>query len=429
MLPKCGVNTFVFIVCGLCAAPVLPAVQSEYTVGLNTEWNDNVFNRSFNRVHDTKNRVYLDIALSSDERDAAQYGMDYSVSHESYLKDSFDRNNYFEGAGFFNLHLYPNRVFWKNNISSTVTLRDSVSTNTPDNRDQQNNFSSSIDYNAIRSRRDSVSLSTSVSATRFREASQNSNSRYQFSVEWLHSLTTLLTAGASCAADQAEFDNAANYKAYLCRVIVNRQLREGNVVFKIGKRLLNPENGNEIDGLYYSLLFNWNSGPHDISIISNRDVTDTTVSFSDLNYTSNSFTPVDINSDLLALLVRTRTQLNYRYALTVLTSVSTTAYRDSEDLYNSNRDTVRDGATVLLSHALTADLGLDLSYSFERSEFSASSPEQTVDYSHRYQLSASKTFTRHFVISGYLSAENRKAELDAQEYEAYAIGLDLAYTF
>jgi hypothetical protein len=429
MLSKCGVNTFAVIVCGVYAVPALSVVHSEYTVGLNTEWIDNVFNRSYNRIHDTKNRLYLDIALNSDEREVTQYGMDYSISHESYLRDSFDRNNYFEGSGFLNLHLYPNRVYWRNSVSSAVTLRDSVSTNTPDNRDQRNNFSTSLDYFAISSRRDNLSISTSVNATQFREASQNDNSRYGLSVVWDHSLNSLLSAGASCNANVVEFDVVGNYKSYLCTVNVDQRLNNGDVLFNVGKRLVNPEAGAEIDGLYYSLQFNWQSGPNDISIRTNRDVTDTTVSFADLEFSAGAFTPVDINSDVLALVARTRTQLNYRYEFTGLTSVSTTAYRDSEDLYNSDQDTDRDGVTLSLNHALTADLDLDVSYSFERNEFAPGSPNQTVDYSNRYQLSASKTFTRHLVIVGYLGAENRKAERDVQEYETYSIGLDLAYTF
>lgn len=410
-------------------SPALAAIQSEVSVGVIEEWIDNVYYSSFDRRHDLSTEVYLDLNMNS-VGEASQFELGYRVSHENYMRDSYDNVNYMQGNGALSMQLLPRRLFWNTDVNSSVTLRDSISPDSPDNRDQRHFVSTGLDYTLISSRTNSVTASATVSATRFREADTNNNNRKSAEIAWNHVFSPLVNGGLTCSGEEADFvDSDVYYETVRCQVNASRRLRNGLVAVDLGKRTINPNRGDTLDGLSYSVDFSIEEGRHRYSLNSYRDLSDTSVGLSDQDFVGGGNLPTDVNTDVLALTVRKRTEFGYSYTLTASSDIGLLLYRDSDDIYDSNLDTDREGLDLTFSRMTPADIRASVTYSFVRTEYAFATPSESVDYLNIYELGLSKRFSPHFDVSGVLSAEVRNGETDFQDYEAYSIRVDAAYTF
>lgn len=411
---------------GACSA--FPAVEHEVNVGVGSEWNDNVYNSSYQRRSDFINQVFLDANLSSVD-EVTEYGLSYGVRHESYARDSFDRNNYFDGTGYLNVSLLPNRLSWNNDIASSVTLRDSVEPNTPTNRDQRNSASSGLNYLLVNTNRNQLSASLSASIITFRETTQNDSVRQNAGLAWNHGFTRLFSGGFSCNAGKVEFDTQQSYDSYDCSLTAEKSINGGSIEASLGKSRIEPDQSEAVDGAVYSLSANWQSLPHHLRVTSSRNVSDTTVGMADLDFTGVGSQPIDVNTNVATLTARTRTEVDYRYYASSVMEYSSLLYTDTDDLYKSDLDTIREGFFLSAMRQLAGRSRIRASYQFERSQYAESTSSETLDYVRNVRLDFDKSFSDQFSMRCWVNAENQKSLVAARTFEVYSVGGQLIYTF
>ena len=413
--------------CFIVAVDCYGAIDSEVSVGASGRWTDNVYLASSDQRNDLLGEARLNISLNSVE-EVSEFDLSYEISHQNYLRDSFGNENYLQGQGSLNFHLLPNQLFWQSRIQSEVTRRDVVGADLPSNRDQRNYAETGLNYLMYRSGRSQVSIIPMVSATRFRQVQENNNNRGTLGVDWNYALSRLTTTGFNCEGEKVDFtDSGGDYETVRCNVALQQTLRKGSLDADIGKRWVNPE-GDSLDGIAYSLGLSWSEAQHDFSIFAERDILDNTDSLGGLNFTGGEG-PIEVNTDLRSLSVRKRFEVQYGYTFSQTDQLSVTAYLDSDDLYESTADTDRTGIDVSYMRSVTADLFGSLIYSFVKTEFSTSTPDETVEYDDVYRVRLDKQFSRQFNVYGLIEAEINRANSELNDYEAYSAELGILYTF
>jgi len=405
------------------------ALDSQVSAGLKEEWIDNVFYSSSDRRHDFLTELSVDLTIESIQ-EVYDLALDYNFSNENYLRDSFGGSNYMEGQGSLNLPLLPRKLSWRSEISSSVTLRESLSPNDPDNRDQRNSAQTGLDYIIINTGRNEVSLEGSVSIVRFRESEINNSNRGALELVWSHSLNKITSLGMNCLGEKVDFiEDAADYEVVDCRVNYYRDLVNGTASLNLGKSSVNPPVGKSIKGSIYEFDIYWRfSGGSDLSITVLRDITDTTIGFSDVVF-EGGVGPIDINTDIRAITARKRTEVRYSYQVSRRDNINIVVYRDSDDLYDTNLDTDREGFDLGYSRGFSDSLSADATYSFVKTEYAEGTENFEVDYDEVYNLSLTKRYSRHFNISALLEAQVRRAPSDFDEYEVYSARIEAEYTF
>ncbi|MAR90236.1 MAG: hypothetical protein CML06_05055 [Pseudomonadales bacterium] len=409
--------------------PLSAAINSEYRVGITEEWTDNVYFASSDKRHDLISELFVGVDFSNDERSPHQYGMEYQFTREEYLRDSFGGTNYLEGAGYADVELLPQRLFWNSTVVSSVTQRNSSGPDDPDNRDQRNTVSTGVDYNLVSGIRDTLSLGVEATAVRFRET-DGSSDRYSADASWVHRFNRLTSGGFSCTGEDVNFRDQDNedYESVQCLLTLSRQLVRGSVAMEAGRRAINPATGETVDGLSYNLNFSWLDGPHRLSVVATRDITDTTVGL-DSDLFVGGIDPLDQNTDITALTLRKRVEMSYGYRLSGSSEVEALVYRDSDDIYDSTLDNDREGVYLGYTRQLTRDTELSLKYDYGRSETALDSSRSSVDYNQVFQILGTRIFSRHFDVSLGLTAERQDGKQASRDYEVYSVMGTLFYRF
>lgn len=405
------------------------AMDNQVEVGLIEEWIDNVYYTSENRLEDLASRLYVDAELNR-TGEATNFDLAYRITHESYVQNSYESDVYLDGSGNLNVNLLPGKLVWNSNISSSITSRESLEPDRPDNRDQRNYLATSLKYGVLGSRVNSVVADVNASATRFREAKDNSSDRVGLGLNWDHTFSTITDGGIGCSADDVDFiETDDRYKTIRCMVNATRQIRNGLIDGGLGRRVINPEVGENLKGLSYSLNMTWSDANSRYKLVSYRDLTDTSIGLNDQDFVGGGSNPIDTNTDTLSLTVRKRIEFSYGYIWSQVSSVDLVIYRDSDDLYDSQLDTDREGLDLQYNRKLGDRLEAELSYSFLRNEYAFSTPFESVQYIKTYAFQLSKRFSEHLNVAAKLYAETRDAETNDQNYEVYSFLLNAAYTF
>lgn len=404
------------------------AMDSEVSVGTDVRWIDNVFFTESDKLEDTLVTLYADINLASVE-EVTEFELGYEISREDYLEDSFDSQNYYQGTGSLNVHLLPTRLFWRTRIGSEVTQRDSIGADIPTNRDQRNYAETGLEYLLMNTGRDQVSILPSVSTIRFREADYNDSDRGGLRVSWNHSMSRLTGAGLNCEGEKVDFKNGeGDYDTLRCNVSLTRNLRRGSVGLDVGKRSINPEIGDKVNGMAYTLGFRWTERQHGFGVFAVRDIVDNTQSFFGQGFEGGG-SPIEVNTDFKSIAVRKRYEIQYSYAASRTDRLEASVYRDVDDVYESNLDTDRTGLNLNYTRALTKQMEAKFTYNFLKTEYAQSTNEENVDYDEVYRVELGKLLSRQFKAYGALVADTRRAQIDGLDYEVYSAELGAFYTF
>lgn len=404
------------------------AVNNEVVVGAASVWEDNVFRDSTNRESDISNRVYA-ILNADEDMGSYHYGASYDIEYRWYVDSSYDSATYLNGSAFADFLLLNRRLNWDNRIASAVSMRNASEPNTPDNIDQRNSIYTAPSINIINTQRDRLALGAHATKLMYREASDNDSTRYGADATYSHQFTQLFSGGLNCVGEKTEFKTESNYESHSCSITTSRVLNGGNVSLNVGKSRINPEVGEEIDGLIYQFRANWSSELWGWYLSSLRSITDTTVGLGLLlaQEGNNAFTSVDTNTDLAVLTTRTRTELGLDYSINSAMTLSGVAYRDLDDIeLDGAPDTLRKGASIFMEKDFPNNISTRLAYYFERTEIELI---ETTDYVSRYSFRLAKDFSNQLQVALELDAEDRRADLQQDEYEVYGVSLDGSFTF
>ena len=157
--------------------------------------------------------------------------------------------------------------------------------------------------------------------------------------------------------------------------------------------------------------------------MSNRAITDTTAAGIFIEFDEDAITPIDVNTDILDLVARTRTEAGVSRDINAKLSATFFLYRDKLDLYNSLEDTVRDGIGLNIGRDFIANTTLELTYRFEKSVFGEQTSLQSTSYSSKYKLSTKYNYSDALNFSMFVDAEDKRADIEFDTYEAYSIGV------
>jgi hypothetical protein len=133
------------------------------------------------------------------------------------------------------------------------------------------------------------------------------------------------------------------------------------------------------------------------------------------------YEPLDPNSDTIDITVRSRTQLYYKYAFSSISELGGALYVDTDERFNTDRNNDRKGVRINYKSRLTRSLNFNIDYEFERKLYASGTPDSRLTYTNLYTFSLEKTFSRHFEIIGRLQSEDRRANVDFDDYELYAV--------
>ncbi|MBA53123.1 MAG: hypothetical protein CMK89_01595 [Pseudomonadales bacterium] len=414
--------------CFVVAVDCYGAIDSEISVGTSGRWTDNVYFDADDQRNDVLGEASVNIAVSSIE-EVTEFQLGYLITHENYLRDSFGNDNYVQGTGALNVHLLPSQLFWKSEIESEITRRDSTSVDVPANRDQRNFARTGLEYVSFLSARDQLLFNPYVSGTRFKQATYNNGNRVGLVVDWNHSLSPLMSAGLGCDGQKVDFsDGDGDYDTVRCNVSVSRRLNGGNLEVDLGQRKVNPEGGESFDGVAYSAAMTLVKEPHEFGVLLSRDIQDNTESLFSRDFVGGEG-PIEINTDFKSLSIRKRFEIQYAYVFSSVQQFELVAYLDSDDVYKSRLDTDRTGVDAVFTRSITPQLEARLQYSFVKTEFADGTADQTVNYDDLYRILINKIFSKQFEAYAAIEAEKRRAESDLQGYEAYSAELGIVYTF
>ena len=419
----------IFTVLGFFAKSTLADIENRVSTAVGTEWNSNVYKSASDHQSDTIGRLLVDLNLSN-LGESTDYGISYKLLHEEYLDDSFDSRNYYSGLGYFNMTLIPSRLSWNSEVGSSVTLRAGDGIDLPSNRDQRNSYSTALDYSIISNKKDALTASATLSRFEFREANQNGSDRGMFELEWKHAISKLTSGGLLCDAEKVEFKVGESYDAFMCGVTAARRLSNGLISAELGKKTIDPEGAFDTESeLVYSIQMNWASGPNTIKLQSTKDLVDTSVGLFKHQFDVDPNEPLDQNTDIVDITLRSRTQIYYGYAFSAISELGGSLYVDSDERYNTDRNNDRKGVRLNYKSRLTRSLNFNIDYEFERKLYASNTPDSRLTYTNLYTISLDKTFSRHFQLIGRLQSEDRRSNVDFDEYELYAFIVDLFYTF
>ena len=411
----------------LASAQAFGALEKGATASLSSEWEDNANRSSFDRESDLVTNVRLDLNAGEDFG-KYEYGVLYNMEHRRYANGSFDNTNYLNGTAFLNLHLIPQRFFWDNRISSAVTLRNAAEPDIPDNRDQRNSIYTAPRFVVIRSVRDNFSVSANATKIMFREVGQNDNTRVGADAVYSHLFTPLVSGGFSCNGESARFDFEGDYDNYSCYINAGRRINNGNISLAIGKSVLNPEEGEKIDGLVYNARVNWAEENSSFYFTARRNITDTSFGIQLVGFDAD-FTPIIFNTEVIYLTRRTRAELGGSRTISPVTTLSGYLYWDLDDVEDNPADTTRTGIGFVYAMELAGDYRLRFNYRFEKTEFHELPEFQTIDFTSNYRLTLNRSFSRQIDGELFLTAEDRRADAAIDEYEVYGVGASVSYTF
>ncbi len=415
----------------LVSCPVIygaPAVDQKLSLGVYNEWSDNVEAVADGGSSDMITNIYAQIKVAGKIRQV-NYGIGYTVQNESYQKDSFGDRNYLNGSANLDWDIIPKKLFWNNSIVSRTTLRSSNSPDLPDNRDQRNTFVSQPGFILHPSNRDTVLVTASVSKVDFREDGGNNSDRLGSAIDWGHKFTTLTSGGVECNYESADFDQQVGYKSYDCQLNAVRLINNGKLEASFGQKVLNPDQGEDLDGSVYTIRGEWSKGAHSFYFVSTRDLTDSSVGFTRINFVDSVVKPVDIDTSDAKLVERTRTVVGLGEIFSPTFGISAFLFRDSEDVYASNDDTLREGLVVTFDKKLNWNYGTKADFQIENTTLQQGSPEEFDESYKEIRLELYKELTEELRVAGGVRVENQTADAATSEFEINTLYLDLRYTF
>lgn len=392
------------------------------SVGFQSKWQDNISKTSTNRESGVVNSINFGVKLDGEQR-YYTYGGDYVIKHEWYSDSNFENSNYFNGRLFLNLEILPGRFFWNNKLISAVSLRNSNTPNIPTNRDQRTSISTAPSLVLIKTKRSSLTANASASKTYYREAEQNGGINKGVNLDYSYQFSKLVSGGVTCGFQKTEFDSEADYNARECALNMSRRLKQGAASFSIGKTNTDPSAGVDVDGTTYAVQVDWGLENNRYYFLSNRAITDTTAAGIFIEFDEDAITPIDVNTDILDLVARTRTEAGVSRDINAKLSATFFLYRDKLDLYNSLEDTVRDGIGLNIGRDFIANTTLELTYRFEKSVFGEQTSLQSTSYSSKYKLSTKYNYSDALNFSMFVDAEDKRADIEFDTYEAYSIGV------
>lgn len=422
-----ALNTFL-IMLFLFPVVALAGVDSGFSVGAKTEWVDNIEKSSFERDSGVINTLLLKANLS-DQESSYSYGIKYEADYRDYSGGEYDTNLYLTGNTYLNLELIPDRLAWNNKLRSAITERDSRLPSVPSNQDQRNTITTSPVLTLVNTKRDRVVLKGTLEKNVYRERSQNDSDRYKAYLDYSHAISKLALVGVACGFASADFDTDTGYDSLSCKLVSRKRIKQGVIAFEVGQRQVEPDRGDDFEGAEYSLTANLELGLDRLYVYSSREVTDTVDGFYGSDFTRNSRTLQDTNTDLLSLTVRKRSEIGYERSFSSVSKASVFAFVAIDDLHRSDFDTEREGVGFNYFRTISATTSFEFYSLFQKTEFGGGAVPLFLSYSTDYLAALNRDLSEAFRLRGWLRAEDRRSKTETATYEAYIVGLSALYSF
>ena len=412
------------------AAHGAPAIDKQFSIGVLNEWTDNAALAADNPESDMITSLHARIKLAG-STPFSDYGVSYMGRRETYQDGSFGNSTMLNGSAYMNFDIVPNRVFWRNSMSSNTTQRESGQPNVPDNRDQRHTLTTEPGVVIPVTDRDNVTVSLKGSRTDFREEGASNSDRYGGGVDWSHDLTPVLQGNVGCDHEVVEFtEKTGDYNATQCQLGGTRKIKGGVVSFYVGTKTIDAESGEEQDGTIFNVESQWQHQSHRLILIANHDLTDSSVAFTRINFVDSIADPLDVDSDNTKLVERTRLVIGLSEQFSNSLTLSGFLFSDEEDALESTDDLERDGFVVSLSKKLNWNYGFNTEYLFHETTFeNGNSGNRVTEELLQARVALYKDLSKDFRITGGLLYEHQDADIPTAEFESSTLFMDLRYQF
>ncbi len=407
----------------LWVATQVHAVDTGITAAARLEWKDNVRLEERNPVEDLLEVIDLGAYLNYSES-WYDFKINYNVSHETYERDTFDAANYYNGDTSLNVLLLPERFNWNFSVTSATTLIQSTDSNTPDNRDQRNIYSTAPKFYIISHQGDKVAIQASATKVDFRESDQSDSDRTGVNTIWTHAFSSLSLFNLSFGAQKVNFEDVEDYESKTYQLGIVRTINGGNIQIGAGQTKIIPESSDSHDGTNYKLKLTWSNDIHIIDLSAFQDLTDSTVGLAADGFDfSQSITPSEVSTGDVDVVTRTRYSLNDRYSLSRTFAVTGNIYFDDEASETSDQETERKGGYFYISKMLVDKYFLNLDFNYEHSD------EKVVDIVEvirRYRIKLSRTLDENLSCAAWVGREESKSvSFGGSNYEEHTVGLSI----
>ena len=412
------------------AAHGAPAINKQFSIGVLNEWTDNAALAADNPESDMITSVYASVKLAG-TTSFSDYGISYLGRRETYQDGSFGNSTVLNGSAYMNFDIVPNRVFWRNSMSSNTTQRESGQPNVPDNRDQRHVLTTEPGVVIPLTDRDDVTLSLKASRTDFREEGASNSDRYGGAVDWSHDLTPVLQGNIGCDHEAVEFsERTGDYNATQCQLGGTRKIKGGLISFYVGSKTLDSELSDEQDGTVFNVEAQWDHQSHRLILIADRDLTDSSVAFKRINFVDSIADPLDIDSDNTKLVERTRLVLGLSEQFSNTLTLSGFLFSDEEDALESTDDLERDGFVVSLAKKLNWNFGFNSEFLVQETSFeNGNTGDRVTEELLQTSFALFKDVSKEFRVTGGMVYEHQDADITTAEFESTTLFMDLRYQF
>ena len=224
------------------------ALRGDYTVGIETEYSDNIGLVETNEQNDTGLSVFAGFML---EEQTANYDAEIRTIFErvTYLDDSFDDENLGSLRGNVEWRPLPGQLHWQAEDYFTQVRRDATDPSTPNNRVNTNSFSTGPDFFVRVDAATHLQFQARYSDYYFEDSTADSE-RMMGSAAWIRAIRPSFDLSGNLVYEDADFteSSVSNFKRTDLFVRADAQQGRSNFIIDIGGTKIDRDSLQDVDG-------------------------------------------------------------------------------------------------------------------------------------------------------------------------------------
>jgi len=407
-------------------------------ISTDAEYSNNIGLQSTKKIDDIKQAANLNIGLRED-RKHFQANADFNLKTEHYYNGTFsDETSLTTGFGLFNFDLIESFLTWKTSFSRTEVLSDSTDSDTPDNREQRNIFSTGPSLLYKISRTSSLDLSAKYINVENSDEGDFDPEHVNGDINYTYKLNRATRIAINSNYNSViDGDGDEEYKQIQIGAGFWREVAYGMLQFNYGRTRLMPDHVENTETNVFDIIFSRKQLLlHDIKVLYKQDVTSSSIGFIAPTLTEDG--KIIIENGKLAIthgsknFITRRKQFsfsanrymsNYNYVVNIFwqqdESSSGFSFLDSNERLR--------GGSIRVEQQISPSFVTGFEYSFQLKNFS-SRPDIGKDKTSTYRFDASYSITTDFSINSFVGFDARSnARNQAREYEEISTGFGLKW--
>ncbi|MCG8313625.1 MAG: hypothetical protein MI976_10445 [Pseudomonadales bacterium] len=427
-----GCVLFLFLVACMGAGKV----QAQWTASIYSalEYDDNVARSNSGEQSDISSSIGGTFEVSN-ANSRHSISARYNVEKQSYRDDSFDERTNLTGGLSGRLVIVSDRFFWNVSHDQSMTLTDSRSLDTPDNREERSTFSTGPELYLRLSALDSIFLNLNYLKTDLERSEESDSYSISSSLRWSRILSEYTAFNFELARVDSRFDenSLSNYKRDSATVGFTgaRPIFDYNVYFGVNR--IDRRVGGHTTGKTYGFNLSKSLDPMRLVFGGSRELTDSVTSTSDSDlpdgFLAEGSTVLGTNVGNVSIVENTNLfgtvdgiRLTQR-----LTSTVGVRYLESQGEGASTINQKQRQGSVTLNYTIADEIASYVSYQHSLDEFLNEPTREDTTTSVQFGLEYETV--RGFSASFTLAREESSSDSDEFDFVFHTAVVRVAYTF